>query len=213
MLEISDLVAGYRRFLDGHYAEHAEAYRTLADRGQAPKTMVIACCDSRADPSIIFDAGPGALFVVRNVANLVPPFEPEGDYHGTSAALEFAVTGLEVQNILVLGHARCGGVAAFLDDHFKKGPGQGSFITSWMSLMTAARNEVLAKAGDADIGAQRSLLEQVMIHHSIANLESFPFVRERVQAGRLRLHGGYFNISNGVLMAMDRISHQFKPVA
>ncbi len=114
MRDITDLVQGYKQFLEEEYPKQADLYRTLAEKGQTPKTMVIACCDSRADPGVIFNAGPGEIFVVRNVANLVPPYEPHGDYHGTSAALEFAVNGLNVETILVMGHARCGGIHAFV---------------------------------------------------------------------------------------------------
>lgn len=212
MHDIEDLVAGYQRFKDGHYAENANVYRTLAQKGQAPKTMTISCCDSRADPSTIFDAGPGELFVLRNVANLVPPFEPHGDYHGTSAALEFAVTGLEVENILVLGHAKCGGIKAFLADHFDKSSSDGGFIFKWMSLLKAAHAETLERAADADPESQQMMLEKAAVHFSIENLKTFPFVRERLAQNRLRLIGGYFNISDGTLMTMDPDSFEFSPL-
>ena len=137
MRDVDDLVQGYRTFMRDKYRQEAETYRALADNGQAPRTMVVACCDSRVDPSRIFSARPGELFIVRNVANLVPPFEPLGDYHGTSAALEFAVTSLGVENIVVLGHARCGGVRGFLDGQGQPIP-QGSFIGKWISLLKPA---------------------------------------------------------------------------
>ena len=142
MRDVPELIDGYRRFLAGRYPQEASLYRSLAETGQAPKTMIIACCDSRVDPAAIFSAGPGQFFIVRNVANLVPPFEPRGDYHGTSAALEFAVTGLEVETILVMGHARCGGVRAFLEGLYEQ-PAQRGFIDRWMSLLNPARTEAL----------------------------------------------------------------------
>lgn len=209
MHDISELVEGYRRFLTGRYPEEAELYRELAKVGQAPKTMVIACCDSRVDPSAIFSAGPGRLFVVRNVANLVPPFEPDGDYHGTSAALEFAVTGLQVENILVMGHGRCGGVRAFLDGLYEGTSGY-SFIDRWMSLLNPARDDALRDCADAEIEVQQRAMEHASIRHSIENLKSFPFIRERVEDGRLRLRGAFFDISEGRLMALDPESGAFE---
>jgi carbonic anhydrase len=212
MRDVDELVEGYRRFLDGRYKEQAALYGALAEHGQSPKVMVIACCDSRADPAAIFDAGPGQLFVVRNVANLVPPFEPHGDYHGTSAALEFAVNGLEVETILVMGHGRCGGVRAYLDGLYEAETPRG-FIQRWMSLLKTARTEALREAGDKPIEAQAKALEFASVRHSIDNLETFPFVKERVADGRLRLRGGYFDIADGQLLALDPESGGFAAVS
>jgi len=212
MRDVDELVEGYRRFLAGRYKDEAALYSTLAEQGQAPKVMVIACCDSRADPAAIFDARPGQLFVVRNVANLVPPFEPHGDYHGTSAALEFAVNGLGVETILVIGHGRCGGVRAYLDGLYEGEAGRG-FIQRWMSLLTVARAEAAREAGDKPIEAQARALEFASVRHSIGNLETFPFVKERVADGSLRLRGGYFDIADGVLLALDPATGSFAPVA
>jgi carbonic anhydrase len=211
MRDVDELVNGYRRFLAGRYEQEAALYSELAEQGQAPKVMVIACCDSRADPAAIFDAGPGQLFVVRNVANLVPPFEPHGDYHGTSAALEFAVTGLGVETILVMGHGRCGGVRAYLDG-FYEGETPRGFIQRWMSLLKAARTEALREAADQPIEAQAKALEFASVRHSIENLETFPFVKERLADGRLRLRGGYFDIADGKLFALDPQSGTFEAV-
>jgi len=211
MLDIPELVEGYRTFFNGRYQEQAALYNSLATRGQAPKTMIVACCDSRVDPATVFSAGPGQLFVVRNVANLVPPFEPDGEYHGTSAALEFAVTGLEVENVVVMGHARCGGVRAFLDGHYGS-PTAGSFIGKWMSILRPAGDEVLAEMGGAPIERQQEALEHASIRHSLGNLETFPFVRERLEQNRLRLRGAYFGIASGVLQALDPESGAFMPV-
>jgi len=218
MHDVDELVDGYRRFLAGRYREEAALYGALAAAGQAPKIMVIACCDSRVDPAAIFSAGPGQLFVARNVANLVPPFEPHGDYHGTSAALEFAVNGLGVETILVMGHARCGGVRAYLDgiyeglDGIYEGEAQRGFIQRWMSLLKPARMEALREAGDRPIEAQAQALEFAAVRHSIENLETFPFIKERLADGRLRLRGAYFDIADGVLLALDPDSRQFAAV-
>ena len=210
MRDIPELVAGYRAFRKERYADQAALYRRLSARGQAPKTMIVACCDSRADPATIFDAPPGALFVLRNVANLVPPYAPDEAYHGTSAALEFAVTALEVENIVVMGHGQCGGIAAFLDE--KRDPASpGDFIGKWISLLEGARTEFAHDDGDTPEQRQQAV-EFAAIRHSLANLMSFPFVRARVDAGRLRLRGAWFEIASGRLLAMDPASKEFAPV-
>ena len=212
MHDISELVEGYRRFLNGRYPEEAALYRSLAEQGQSPKVMIIACCDSRADPAAIFNASPGQFFIVRNVANLVPPFEPHGDYHGTSAALEFAVTGLEVETIVVMGHARCGGIRALLDGIYETTAEQG-FIGRWMSILRAARSEALKQsAGGTDADKQQAL-EHAGVRQSIENLQTFPFVRERLADGRLRLRGAYFDIADGRLLGLDQETSRFSPVA
>ena len=205
---ISELVVGYRTFLEKQYQEDAETYRTLADVGQSPRTMVVACCDSRVDPSRIFSAKPGQLFIVRNVANLVPPFEPLGDYHGTSAALEFAVTSLGVENIVVLGHARCGGIRSFL-----QGQGQplaGQFIGKWISLLKPAWGEVVQSGARLDEAERQLALEQASIRFSLDNLRTFPFVKDRLEQGLLSLHGGFFDIATGQLLTYDAGSGQFE---
>lgn len=211
MRDVPELVDGYRRFLTTRYPQEAALYRSLAEAGQAPRTMVIACCDSRVDPAAIFSAGPGQLFIVRNVANLVPPFEPRGDYHGTSAALEFAVTGLEVEAIVVMGHARCGGVRAFMDGLYEQTAPRG-FIDRWMSLLSAARPEALRDAAGRPIEEQQQALEQASVRHSIENLSTFPFIKERLDAGRLRVRGAYFDIADGRLLALDPASGRFGPL-
>jgi len=212
MYEVPELMDGYRRFLSNRYPQEATLYRSLAEQGQAPKTMVIACCDSRVDPAAIFSAGPGQLFIVRNVANLVPPFEPQGDYHGTSAALEFAVTGLNVSNILVLGHARCGGVRAFLDGLYGRAETPG-FIDRWMSLLEPAYVEALKSASGQSMQQQQRALEYASVQQSLKNLHTFPFVQERLNDGRLQLHGAYFDIADGQLLALDPATGQFGPVS
>ena len=211
MRDIPELVEGYRRFLDGRYPEEAELYRTLAEEGQAPKTMIIACCDSRADPATIFNAHPGQFFIVRNVANLVPPCEPAGDYHGTSAALEFAVEGLKVENIVVMGHARCGGVDAYIRGLYERRPENG-FIQRWISLLDPARVEALQLA-DAPMEQQQKALEHASIRHSIENLKTFPFVKHGLASGTLRLRGAFFDIATGELLSLDPESGAFERVS
>jgi carbonic anhydrase len=211
MRDVVELVEGYRRFLDNRYSQEASLYRSLADGGQSPRTMVIACCDSRVDPAAIFNARPGELFVLRNVANLVPPYEPHGDYHGTSAALEFAVTGLNVETIVVMGHARCGGVRAYLDGLYEKTTNNG-FINRWMSLLNAARTEALRASAKEPIEVQQKSLEHASVRHSIDNLMTFPFIKENIAAGRLRLRGAYFDIADGKLLSLDDDNGAFRPI-
>jgi len=211
MRDITELVDGYRRFLDQRYAEQSTLYRNLAEAGQNPKTMIIACCDSRADPAMIFSASPGQFFIVRNVANLVPPFEPHGDYHGTSAALEFAVTGLNVETILVMGHARCGGVQAFLEGMYDQST-KRTFIGRWMSLLNAARTSALRDADGATVEAQQQALEHASVRQSLENLHTFPFIKNRLADASVRLRGAYFDIADGKLMVLDLESGRFEPL-
>ena len=212
MRSIPELVEGYREFVNATWPRQAALYRALAEKGQSPRTMIVACCDSRADPATIFNAKPGGLFVVRNVANLVPPFEPHGNFHGTSAALEFAVTTLNVEHIVVLGHARCGGIAAFLDGLHRHGGAQG-FIARWLEILNGARVEDLAaRQSETDAVAPQQAMEHAGIHLSLENLTEFPFVKERLAEGRLSLHGAYFDIANGALLSLDPESGAFEPV-
>src|SRR5829696_346687 len=201
------LTSGYRSFLGDRFQREQSRYRALAD-GQAPEVMVISCCDSRVSPEVIFDASPGELFVVRNVANLVPPYETGGEYHGTSAALEFAVQALRVKDIVVLGHARCGGIRAFADDSAPLSP--GDFIGRWMGLIAPAAEQLGPRRGHlADYVAR---LELAAIENGLRNLMTFPCVRILVERGKLRLHGAYFGIASGVLMVRDPESGTFAPV-
>lgn len=195
------LLAGHKAFMAGRYASEEERYRLLAREGQEPQTLVIACCDSRAAPETIFDAAPGEMFVIRNVANLVPPYAPDGEYHATSAALEFAVQALKVKHILVLGHGRCGGIkAALAPDAAPLSP--GDFIGKWMSLVEQPAKVVMAN----DLmtpGERQTALERISIRFSLANLRTFPYVRDLERTGGLTLHGAWFDISTGELWAMD----------
>jgi carbonic anhydrase len=200
MTDFSDLLTGYQRFRSTEYRRHRERWAELSE-GQAPKVMVIACSDSRVDPAQVFDTSPGEIFVVRNVANLVPPFERDGGRHGVSAALEFAVTQLEVPEIVVMGHGACGGVHAALSRSFEgAAPGAGGFIAHWVDMLDAARNRIIAEHGEGPEAIRALELETVRV--SIANLRSFPFVPEREAAGKLRIHGAYFAIADGVLHVM-----------
>ena len=187
------LIDGYRRFRATTWPGRRALFDRLATEGQSPRALVIACADSRVDPAMIFDAAPGELFVIRNVANLVPPYQPDSAYHGTSAALEFAVTGLQVPDIIVLGHAMCGGIQALL-----RGPDAGptDFIGGWMRIADAARERVLACTA---VEAAQLPCEREAVRLSLTNLMTFPWIRDRVRAGRLRLHGGHFDIRSGIL--------------
>ncbi|WP_455269593.1 carbonic anhydrase [Rhizobium herbae] len=195
------LLNGYNNFMSGRFNEQQQRYKALAETGQQPKTMVIACCDSRAAPETIFDSGPGELFVVRNVANMMPPYEPDGQYHSTSAALEFAVQVLKVSDIVVMGHGRCGGIKAALDlDAEPLSP--GDFIGRWMNLLKPAAEQI--HSNDMLTAAERQrALERVSIRNSIANLRTFPCVKILEQRGKLQLHGAWFDISTGELWVMD----------
>jgi carbonic anhydrase len=203
-----DLLTGYRSFMGGRYSTETQRYRELARSGQQPETMVIACCDSRAAPETIFDAGPGELFVVRNVANLVPPYQPDGGHHSTSAALEFAVQSLKVKHIVVLGHGRCGGIRAALDP--TAGPlSPGDFIGKWMSMVAPVADVV---AGNAMMtkAERQTALERISIRYSLANLRSFPCVKILEDKGRLSLHGAWFDISTGELWVMNHDTGDFE---
>jgi carbonic anhydrase len=201
-----DLLAGYRDFMDHRYS--ADRYKALAREGQSPHTMVIACCDSRAAPETIFGAGPGELFVVRNVANLVPPYAPDGEHHGTSAALEFAVQSLKIRQILVMGHGRCGGIKAALT------PGgeplsPGDFIGRWMSLLAPA-TEAVVDNRMMTAGERQTALERISIRYSLQNLLSFPCVRILHEKGKIALYGAWFDISTGELWVMNRETGDFE---
>jgi carbonic anhydrase len=194
------LIRGYQRFRIGRLEAERERYRRLAEAGQKPRTMIVGCCDSRAGPETIFDAGPGELFVLRNVANLVPPYAPDDDYHGTSAALEFAVQFLKVEVILVLGHGHCGGIQALRSGAPPLSP--SDFIGRWMSL---AERAAAALEDGATTGAEerQTALERLSVRFSLENLRSFPFVKECEAAGGLALHGAWFDIATGELWTLD----------
>ena len=203
------LLEGYREFKTGRYATEEKRYRKLAEEGQSPECLVISCCDSRAAPEMVFNSAPGEIFVIRNVANLVPPYEPDGQYHSTSAAMEFAVQALKVKHIAVLGHGRGGGIRAALDpDSEPLSP--GDFIGKWMDLLGPAAEAVAADTSMT--GAERqTALERISIRNSIENLRSFPYVKALEDKGKLQLHGAWFDISGGELLMLDPETGDFTP--
>lgn len=208
MNEIEKLVAGFGRFQQRYYQRERQLFEPLVRQGQSPKVMIIACCDSRVDPAIITDCDPGDLFVVRNVANLVPPYETGGSYHGTSAALEFAVRTLRVAHVVVLGHSQCGGIRALVD-----GTGErGGFIAPWMEIAASARDAVAARLPDASPEEHVCAVEQGGIQVSLANLRTFPWIAQAVERGELRLHGWYFDIKAGALLRYDETIDAFRPL-
>jgi len=196
---------GYWAFRSGRLPVEQSRYRKLAARGQSPETLVIGCCDSRVSPEVIFDAAPGELFVMRNVANLVPPHTPDPSYHGVSSAVEYAVEVLQVQNIVVLGHGRCGGIRAFA--HHEPG---GIYIGKWLSLLRPVADTI--PAHERALGSYLTRLEQASMLASLENLKTFPFVRTRLEWGKLKLHGAYFDIATGDLLALDAETGCFVPV-
>ncbi len=204
------LTDGYRAFRAGRYPTEEARYRRLAEAGQKPQIMIVGCCDSRVSPEVIFDAGPGEIFVVRNVANLVPPYTPDGELHGTSAALEFAVVALKVKHIVVVGHGRCGGIrAALAEDEEPLTP--GDFIGRWMGLVDEAAERVRHDPGIPHDHKQKAL-EHEGVRLSIANLATFPCVQQRMAKGSLRLHGAWFDVADGELHVLDPRTLRFRRV-
>jgi carbonic anhydrase len=205
------LIEGYRRFRAGRYPEQARLYSQL-EAGQAPRIMVISCADSRCDPSDIFAAGPGEMFVVRNVAGLVPPYDPRGGVHGVSAAVEFAVERLGVATIVVMGHGGCGGVKASLAET-KQAPVGGTFLGPWVDLLAPARRRARTSLGEhAHPDTLQRAMEMEVVNESLIHLTSFPFVALAVAEGRLRLHGAWFSIGEGQLYWRDPALGAFAPV-
>ncbi len=190
------LIDGFRRFRTSTYERKRPLFDALAQHGQSPRAMVISCCDSRVDPGLIFSAEPGDVFVVRNVANLVPPYAPSDEYHGISAAIEFAVQGLEVEHIIILGHARCGGIRALMEGR----QSSGEFIGPWMRIAAGARDRAIALTEGEPLAATYRCCELEAIKGSLNNLMTFPWIRSRVDSGRVALHGWYFDLESGDLL-------------
>lgn len=203
------LLSGYRTFATQRLPTEQARYRDLSERGQAPEVMVIGCCDSRVSPEVIFDAGPGELFVVRNVANLVPPYAPDGAAHGVSAALEFGVQVLRVKHIIVLGHAQCGGIRALAEDSAPLSP--GDFIGRWMSLLTPTMEATPRIEGEPQQNFI-TRLEQAAVKRSLDNLMTFPCISILAERGSLALHGAYFGVARGSLAVLDKASGEFRTV-
>jgi len=191
---MDELIAGYRRFRQETWPQQRARFEALAAQGQKPQTMIIACSDSRVDPQMIFAAGPGELFVVRNVANLVPPYMPDAAFHGTSAAVEFGVRVLGVRDLVVMGHALCGGIAALLGDVPAVA---GDFVAGWIGIAEGAREAAL-RCDTPE--ARQEAGEHEAVRISLANLMTFPWVAEAVRAGRLTLHGAHFGVATGRLV-------------
>ncbi|MCB1483386.1 MAG: carbonic anhydrase [Hyphomicrobiaceae bacterium] len=201
----------YRRFKHRIFVPNADQYEELAMYGQDPEIMLISCCDSRVDPETIFNAMPGELFVVRNVANLVPPYETGGKFHGVSAAIEFAVLNLRIKHLVVMGHAGCGGVKAALDQSAAIQT-DAQFISRWMSMLDEARLSVLASHQMKSSDEKQDALEKESVKLSIKNLRSFPFVREREDKGKLNIHGAHFDIKSGTLSVLSHSRGEFFPL-
>jgi carbonic anhydrase len=207
----ADLIEGYRRYTGERLPEERRRLAQLARLGQAPRAMVIGCCDSRAAPETVFSTGPGELFVVRNVANIVPPYAPDDAHHSTSAAIEFAVRDLMVPDVVVLGHSLCGGIGAYIKGRELEEI-RGEFIGPWIDLLKGSRAE--AEETDqalADKDLQRAV-EEVVVRRSLKNLMTFPFVREKVEAGDVAVHGAHFGIATGELRIMDPETGRFEAV-
>jgi carbonic anhydrase len=204
------LLDGYRTFRTQRLPIEQSRYRELSERGQSPETMVIGCCDSRVSPEVIFDAGPGELFVVRNIANLVPVYQPDSGAHGVSAALEYAVNVLRIKHIVVLGHAQCGGIRAFVDKIEPLSP--GDFIGKWMAMFIKP-GEVVEQRGHESMLDFVTRIEKAAVFRSLENLQTFPFVRAKVESGELQLHGAYFGVAEGSLFVLDKQSKEFKSAA
>jgi carbonic anhydrase len=203
------LIDGYRTFATQRLPTEQSRYRELSERGQFPETMVIGCCDSRVSPEVIFDAGPGELFVVRNIANLVPVYQPDSGAHGVSAALEYAVSVLRVKHIVILGHAQCGGIRAFIDKIEPLSP--GDFIGKWMAMFIKP-GEVVEQRSHETMQDFVTRIEKAAVFRSLENLMTFPFVRTRVESGELLLHGAYFGVAEGSLFVLDRTTKEFQSV-
>lgn len=210
--QLGRLIAGYRRFRETGWNPHRERWSALGE-GQQPEVMVIACSDSRVDPSQIFDVDPGEIFVVRNVAAMVPPYETTPGRHGVSAALEFAVQVLKVKEIVVMGHGLCGGCKAALTQELQGAErGEGGFISDWIALLDEARGPVVAAHGTTGRDAERAM-ELAGVKVSLANLRTFPNIRRKEEAGELRLTGAFFAISDGVLHVLDEAEGEFHPAS
>lgn len=208
---IINLIQGYQRFREQYFETDNSTFQDLVRKGQRPKVLMIACSDSRVDPALVMNCEPGDLFVIRNVANLVPPYEDDLSYHGTSAALEFGVCVLGIQHVILFGHTQCGGIQSLLDhSHEKCGP--KSFLTKWMELAKVAHDSTLDHYKEKSLDEQIVLCGQFSLVNSLNNLKTFPWIMERVEQGTLALHAWNFDITNGVLQAYDEEEHSFNVI-
>ena len=209
MPAVDKLIAGHQRFKDGYYEKNKQKLSKLAKQGQSPKIAIVSCSDSRVDPTTILDCEPGDLFVIRNVANLIPPCETCDSFHGTSAAIEYAVTGLQVESIIVLGHTQCGGIKALMDT--PQSSTQETFVSKWMKQLEDVRNDILEHNHGLTDTCYHECEEKGIIR-SLNNLMTFPEIRERVAAGKLFLHGWHYDLDNGALYAKRKDSDEFEQI-
>ena len=209
MPAVDKLIAGHQRFREGYYQQNKQKLSKLAKQGQSPKIAIVSCSDSRVDPTIILDCQPGDLFVIRNVANLIPPCESCDSFHGTSAALEYAVTGLKVESIIVLGHTQCGGIKALMDTPPSSTP--ETFTSKWMKQLENVRNEILEDQNGTAESHYHDCEERGIIQ-SLNNLMTFPWVQEGVRAGTLHLHGWHYDLGDGSLFGKCKDSDEFEKI-
>ncbi len=207
--ELAKLVSGFRRFRQQYFEGETSVYGQLSQSGQSPQTLIIACSDSRVDPAILFSASPGDYFVVRNIANVVPPFERNGGYHGVSSAIEFAVVNLQVKHIIILGHRQCGGIRALMTGVHNQEP---SFISRWVSILDSAKARVLQKWSGADVETLCAHCELEGIRTSVENLRTFPFVSDAVKTRGMNIIGGYFDLEGGRLLELNEATGEFSPI-
>lgn len=207
MQKIHKYIKGFKEFRDEYFCCEDSPFEVLRE-GQEPKTMVIACSDSRTDPLLLLNCGPGEIFVVRNVANIVPPYESDAGYHGVSSAIEYAVKALEVENIIVLGHSDCGGIGALMKDTTVN---ETEFVGKWLSMLRGVRDDVLEHFGEVN-GESCTACEMAGVLASVRNLMTFPWIAERVESDKLHLHAWYFDMMSGQLRGYDRTEKKFKPL-
>lgn len=206
--EILKLALGFRKFRERYFAEKTELYEKLNTVGQSPKTLVIGCSDSRADPALLSSAGPGDLFVIRNVANLVPPYDASGmGYHGVSSAIEFAIVNLKVENVIILGHRQCGGIRALVSSEDSR---SGGFVNQWMSIASNAKKKVISAHPNASQEELCLHCEKEAIVASLENLRTFPFVQEAIKERSLALIGLFFDLEKGQLLEYSESDSEFK---
>lgn len=208
--EINELIIGYKRFREHYFSNSNKTFDNLIKLGQNPKVMIISCCDSRVDPSIIFGCEPGDLFVIRNVANLVPPFENNSSYHGTSAAIEFGISNLDIHDVIILGHSFCGGIRALLENVDLLS--SENFISKWMELAKPAREKTLENYPNSNLDQQADMCGQYALVNSHNNLMTFPLIQEKVKSGFLSLHAWFFDLSTGLIYMLNQEQNKFEPI-
>ena len=199
---------GYKNFREKYDVEYKDLFQEL-EKGQKPKILIVACSDSRVDPAIILNCKPGDLFVVRNVANLVPPYNNDGSHHGTSAALEFGITGLGIKHIIILGHSSCGGIRALVEGQFNHEKAE-NFIDKWMEIAKPELQEIIKKYPDQSIDNQITNCAKLALTKSLRNLTTFPWIQERIEKRELTIRSWYFNIDSGIIEEFDDQDGEFK---